>query len=176
MHFSDESKLLLIGSDGKTYLRRKLYEELPPKCLKARVNFGGGSVIVWGMISRDCVGPLVRLQGKVKAGVDKQLVKNHVFSVQRNSTKQLSLLMQDDSLCHKAIVVMKFPKRENVTVMDWPPQSPNLNPIENVRKTLGKRSKTRNPKITEYLWNALQEEWNRITRQDINKIISSCSR
>ena len=46
VHFSDESKFLLIGSDGKTYVRRKVGEELSPKCLKARVKFGGGSVIV----------------------------------------------------------------------------------------------------------------------------------
>ena len=73
------------------------------------------------------------------------------------------------------MVVMNFLKAENVTVMDWSPQSPDLNSIENVGKTRGERSKTRNPKTTEQLWNALQEEWNKITRQDINKLISSCS-
>ena len=61
VHFSDESKFLLIGSDGKTYVRRKVDEELSPKCLKAGVKFGGGSVMAWGMISGDGVGPLVRL-------------------------------------------------------------------------------------------------------------------
>ena len=80
--------------------------------------------------------------------------------------------MQDNAPCHKAMVVMNFLKAENVTVMDWPPQSPNLNPIENVWKSLGERSKARNSKTTEQLWNALQEEWNKITRQDINKLIS----
>ena len=84
--------------------------------------------------------------------------------------------MQDNAPCRKARVVMNFLKAENVTVMDWPPQSPDLNPIENVWKTLEKRSKARNPKRTEQLWNALQEEWNKITQQDINKLIYSCSR
>ena len=93
----------------------------------------------------------------------------------RNSTKQPSIFMQDNVPCHKAMVVMNFLKAENVTVMDWPPQSPDLNPIENVWKTLGEHSKARNPKKTEQLWNALQEEWNKIPRQDINKLISSCS-
>ena len=64
---------------------------------------------------------------------------------------------------------------ENVTGMDWPPQTPDLNPIENMWKTLGESSKARNRK-TEQIWNALLEEWNKITRQDINKLISSCSR
>ena len=109
-------------------------------------------------------------------GVYKQLVKDHVLSVLRNSTKQPSILILDNAPCHKAMVVMNVFNAENVTGMDWPPQSPDLNPIENVCKTLGEHSKARNPKTTEQLWNALQEEWNKITRQDINELISSCCR
>ena len=145
------------------------------KCLKASVKFGGGSVMVWEMISGDGVGPLVQLQGKLNEGVYKELVKDHVLPELRNSTKQPSIFMQDNAPCHKAMVVMNFLKAENVTVLDWPPQSPDLNPIENIWKTLGEHSKARNPKTTERLWNALQEEWNKITRQDINKLISPCS-
>ena len=117
----DESKFLLIGSDEKTYVHRKVGEELSPKCLQASVKFGGGSVMVRGMISGDGVGPLVRLQGKVNAEVYKQLVKDHVLPVLWNSTKQPSIFMQDNAPCHKAMVVMNFLKAENVTVMDWPP-------------------------------------------------------
>ena len=76
VHFGDESKFLLIGSDGKTYVRRKVGEELSPKCLKASVKFGGGSAMVWGVISGDGVGPLAQLQRKVNAGVYKQ---DHVW-------------------------------------------------------------------------------------------------
>ena len=176
VHFSDVSKFLLIGSDGKTDIRRKVGEELSPRCLKATVKFGGGSVMVWGMISGDGVGPLRWLQGKVHAGVYEQLVKYHVLPVLWNSTKQTSIFMQDNAPCHKAMVVINFLKAENVTVMDWPPQSPDLNPIENVWKTLGERSKARNPKTTVQLWNALQEECNKVTWQDINRLISPRSR
>ena len=94
----------------------------------------------------------------------------------RNSTKQPSIFMQDRAPCHKAMVILNFLKAENVTIMDWPPQSPDLNPIEYVWKTRGERSKARNPKTTEQLRNALQEDWNKITRQDLIKLISSCSR
>ena len=172
MHFSDESKFLLIGSDGKTYIRRKVGEELSPKCLMASVKFAGWSVMAWGMIPGNCVGPLVRLQGKLNTGVYKQLLRDHVLPVLRNSTKQPSIFRQDNAPCHKVMVVMNFLKGENVSFMDWPPQGPDLNPTENERKAPGERSKARNPKTTEQLWNALQEEWNKVTRQDINELIS----
>ena len=47
VHFSDETKFMLFGSDGNTYVRRKVGEELSPKCIKANVKFVGGSVMVW---------------------------------------------------------------------------------------------------------------------------------
>lgn len=125
--------------------------------------------MVWGMISGNGVGPLVRLHGKVNAGVYKQLVKDHILPALRNSTKVPPIFMQDNAPCHKAKVVMDFFKAENVTVLD-------LNPIENVWKTLGERSKARNPQTTDQLWNALQEEWNMISQQKIENLISSCGR
>ena len=126
--------IFFIGSDRKTYVRRKVGEELLRNGLNASVKFGGGSFIIWGMISGDCVGPLVRLLGKVNGGIYKQLVKDHVLPVLRNSTKQPSIFMQDNSLCHKAMVDMNFLKAENITVMDWPSHSSDLNPIKNERK------------------------------------------
>ena len=117
------------------------------------------------MISGYGVGPLVRLQGKVNAGPSKQFVKYHVLCVLRNSIKQPSIFMQDNGLCHKAMVVMNCLKAENVSVIDWPRQSPHFNPIQNVWKTLGERSKARNQKTTEQFWNALLKKWNKITRQ-----------
>ena len=70
---------MLIDSDWKTNVHRKVGEKLSPKCIKASVKFGGGSVMVWGMISGDGVGPLMRLHAKVNVAVYKQLVKDHVL-------------------------------------------------------------------------------------------------
>ena len=42
VHFSDESKLNLFGSDGKRFIRRKIGEHLSPQCVEKTVKFGGG--------------------------------------------------------------------------------------------------------------------------------------
>ena len=61
-------------------------------------------------------------------------------------------------------------------IMDWPPQSPDLNPIENLWKTLGVKVMERNPTNTEDLWVKLQEEWCKISIEYCQKLIHSCSR
>ena len=49
------------------YVRRRKGEELLPECINQTVKFGGGSVMMWGCISCDGVGPLVKVDGMMKA-------------------------------------------------------------------------------------------------------------
>ena len=84
--------------------------------------------------------------------------------------------MQDNAPCHKAKVVMSYLSKQDFEIMDWPPQSPDLNPIENLWKTLGVKVMERNPTNTEDLWVKLQEEWSKISIEDCQELIRSCSR
>ena len=49
-----------------------------PQFTKSNVKFGGGSVMVFGMISAAGTEPLVRLNGKINATVYKEILKKHV--------------------------------------------------------------------------------------------------
>jgi DDE superfamily endonuclease len=42
------------------------------------------------------------------------------------------LFIQDNAPCHKSKEVLEFLAEHHVPVMEWPPQSPDLNPIENL--------------------------------------------
>ena len=82
--------------------------------------------------------------------------------------------MQDNAPCHKAKKIIKFLKVKNIETMDWPPQSPDLNPIENLWKTLGERVRQKNPANTEKLWQFLKTEWEKITIDECRSLIDSC--
>lgn len=69
IHFIDESKFNLFGSNRKHYVQHQTVERLNPKCVKKSVKGGGESVMVWGMFSAAGVGPLIQLHGRVNANV-----------------------------------------------------------------------------------------------------------
>ena len=99
-----------------------------------------------------------------------------LWSYTRKSTplERFQRFMQDNALCHKAKVVMSYLSEQDFEIRDWPPQSPDLNPIENLWKTLGVKVMERNPTNTEDLWVKLQEECSKISIEDCQELIRSC--
>ncbi|GFV94589.1 DDE_3 domain-containing protein [Trichonephila clavipes] len=71
------------------------------------------------------------------------------------------LFMDDNALPHRANIVDECLRSEDITRMDWPAYSPNLNPIEHVWDMLGRRIAVRQPPPTclPELWRALLDEW-----------------
>ena len=47
--------------------------------------------------------------------------------------------------------------------MKWPPQSPDMNPRENVWKTIGEKAQNRISQNIDDLWGFLKEGWESIT-------------
>lgn len=83
--------------------------------------------------------------------------------------------MDDNARPHRANVVNEFFQRENITRMEWPALSPDLNPIENVWDALQRRMLDRQiePHGIEELGIALQQEWEAIPGDLINNVIRS---
>ena len=64
------------------------------------------------------------------------------------------------------------------TVMDWPPQSPDLNPIEHLWEHLKKRLKEYEnpPKGILELWERVEKEWEAISTETCQNLIASMPR
>ena len=60
--------------------------------------------------------------------------------------------------------------------MEWPAQSPDMNPTENVWKLLNERAKGKNPRNVEELWTNLKGEWEKISVDECKTLIRSCSK
>ena len=133
---------------------------------KAYLCVGGGVISTVG------VGPIVHFHGNINASVYKELLRWHALPHLHKGTVETPIFMQDNTPCHKAKTVSSFLAGEGIAFMKWPPQSPGMNPLENVWKIIGKKAQNRNPQNIDDLWGFLKEE--SITTTFCKKWIGSC--
>ena len=112
--------------------------------------------MVWG-ISSVRVGPIVRFQGNINASVYKELLCQHSLPNLCKGTVKTPIFIQDNVPCYKA-KTLSFLEEEGIAVMKWPPQSPDMNTIENVWKIIGEKAQNRNFQSIGELWGFLKEE------------------
>ena len=64
---------------------------------------------------------------------------------------------------------------DQIQLLDWPPNSPDLNPIEALGKLMNERiaHRCQRPRTEEEMQQAIQEEWDKINEEDLYRLIAS---
>ena len=70
-----------------------------------------------------------------------------------------SVFMQDGAPCHRAKIVAQFLKAQKINILDWPGNSSDLNPIENLWTILKNKVSERQPTNAKMLEQAIKEVW-----------------
>ncbi|GFV26046.1 transposable element Tcb2 transposase [Trichonephila clavipes] len=88
------------------------------------------------------------------------------------------LFMDDNAPRHRPVAVEQLLESEDIERMDWPPRSPDLNPIEYIWDFLSRRlaARTLPPVTIQELRLALQDEWAAMPQQRIDTLILSMGR
>ena len=108
-------------------------DESQCQCLKPTVKHGGGSIMVWGCVSGAGMGKLKRLEGKVDAEVYYRILRHQMEPTMKLQVgRQSFVYMQDNAYVHTAKKNLQFLERNNYDLLDYPPQPPDLNPLENI--------------------------------------------
>jgi transposase len=103
-------------------------EDLP---LNPAVQGGGFNVMFFGSFSKNAFGQLAQIEGKINAEKYIGMVKEYI-EPELEASEVPMIFMQDNAPCHKARVTMDYLCEKNIKTFDWPPQSPDLNPIEHI--------------------------------------------
>ena len=127
----------------------------------------------WGFISWDKIGYLIEVDNLNSETYIVNILEPFLktWRIFRKKRK-LSQFMQDNAPCHKSKRVLNWFGQKKVDVLEWPPQSPDLNPIETIWNdlSLAVRKRRDYPKSLNDLRIAIQEEWRQISSARIKRL------
>ena len=77
-----------------------------------------------------------------------------------------TIFMQDGAPCHRSKVVKEFLMKNRVKVLDWPGNSPDLNPIENLWSQMKDLVAEKQPPSAAALVAAIKDVWVKEIKND----------
>lgn len=178
--WSDETKVNRLGSDGRVWVWKKAGEGLNDRLVEETTKFGGGSLMMWGCMFWEGPGYACKIDGKMDADL-------YVSILEEDLQKSLGyygfgvediIFQQDNDPKHKSKKATNWFSDHGMEVMVWPPQSPDLNPIEHLwtylKTKLGEYE--RPPAGIEELWKRAEKEWDAIPPAVCQNLIESMPR
>lgn len=174
--WSDESKFNLFGCDGRGTVWRSKGEAMRTECLRPTVKHGGGNVMVWGCMASNGLGRLHFIDGIMNSDAYMEILKNQMLPSARNLLGRRYLFQHDNDPKHKSKKVTEFLHQKKVKVLEWPAQSPDLNPIEHLWEEMERRRNSENLRNRQELKNVLQKIWDEIEPGVCQKLVESMPR
>lgn len=178
--WSDESKFETFGQRRRVFVRRAPNEKMMPDCVIPTVKHGGGSVLVWGCFSYNGTGDLVKITGIMRKENYREILEQNAIPSGLRIIGNNFEFMQDNDPKHTSLLCKNYlaEQAENgvLKVMSWPPQSPDINPIEKLWDELDRRVRKRCPTSKEQLWTMLEHEWNSIPREVLQRLVARMPR
>lgn len=170
--FSDEKKFNLDGPDGLKYYWRDLRKE--PKSIFSR-NFGGGSLMVWAAISFNARSEIVFLEGRQTSFDYSLTLENYLLPFAWQNYGFNFIFMQDNASIHTSNEMKNWFKEQNIALLDHPPNSPDLNPMENVWAALVRMVYANGQQYTSIaeLRASIKQKWTLIDQKYIQNLILS---
>ncbi|GFV51192.1 transposable element Tcb2 transposase [Trichonephila clavipes] len=143
--FSDECRFSLQSNSRRTVIWRAPGTRYHQENTIEQHRYGGAGWIVWGGI---ILGSRTDLHVQSVTMIDHiycdVILEQHV-RLFRGAVCAEFLFMDDYALPHRVKIVDECLQSEDITRMDWPVYSPDLNPIEHVWDMLVRRIATRQP-------------------------------
>jgi transposase len=170
--FSDECRME-VTSSYRRYVRRPDGHRFDPKYILKNVRFCSKSVLIWGAIKGDGSRILIRCPTRLDSTAYQEVLDEGLQDMYADD----SIFMQDGAPCHTSRSTMSYLENKKICLLsDWPPQSPDINVIENMWSTLKRNVSQFNVTSSDDLWNVTLKAWNDIPIETIYNLYKSIPR
>ncbi len=133
------------------------------------VRAGCGGVMVWGIFSWHTLCPLVPIEHRLNTTAYLSIVADHVHPFMTTVYPSSDdYFQQDNASCHKAQIISDWLLEHDneFTLLKWPPQSPDFNPIEHIWDVV-----EREIRIMEKLRDDIMSIWTKISEECFQHLV-----
>lgn len=176
--FSDEKKFRLDIPDGNLHTWRFMDESderFIPMYNAWRRQMGGSGTMVWGSMCYYGMGSFCFTDIKLKSEDYGEILKEYVKPVFTGVFPQLEYYQHDNAPIHVSNYSKGILNNLELQVIEWPPSSADINPIENIWSIIQQRIYTSYKGFVnkESLVEAIEREWDNITVEICQNLINS---
>lgn len=168
----DEKKFNLDGPDGFQYYWHDLRKE--PKYMSRRVH-GGGGIMVWTGFSWNGKTKLVIIEGSIKSTEYISILESHLLPCSKKIGGKNWKMMHDNCRIHTSKETKEWLNKNKIDVIDWPANSPDMNPIEDLWGILVRKvfENARQYYTIADLKKSVEKCWNEIASNQLHQLIDS---
>ncbi len=178
--WSDETKVCLFGSEGRRYYWKRRDGPTLDHHFRQTKKFGGGGIFLWGCMTSKGIGYLAKIDNGLDAELYTKILSHELmYTLSWYGLKKRDVIFQhDNDPKHTAKMTRECIERLEFATLDWPSQSPDLNPMEHIWVELKKRVANREVphRNIQELWDTVQEEWENIGLDTCMNLIESMPR
>ena len=129
---------------------------------------------LWGCFSSAGTGALVRMEGKMDGAKNRKIPEENLMPSARKLKLGWKFTFQhDNDPKHTAKATLEWLRGKKINVLEWPSQSPDLDPIENLwydlRITVHQRSQNNLTEFEQFF----TEEWTNIAHSRCVKLVET---